>query len=218
MGEGQPRTAGRYNARMAPPVSLRERNKADRRQRIFERAMQLFEERGFQATTFDAIAHAAGVSRGTVFNYFPYKEALLIEYFGRRLEGLRQALQYRRRDEGTGPLEELFFLFDELATFVEAHRLLVLPLSYELLNPDPDRSRTAYLALPLGDLLRDVLARARLDGAVREDFSKERLARTLANVYFITVMQWAAYRQDRSVRDELRKALTLTLEGIARSG
>jgi len=199
-------------------VSLRERKKADRRQRIFDSAMGLFEARGFQATTFDAIARAAGVSRGTVFNYFPYKEALLIEYFGRRLEALRLALQRRRLEAATAPLEELFFLFDELAKFVEAHRRLVLPLSYELLNPDPDRSRAAYLALPLGDLLLDVLARARAEGSAREDFSKERLARTLANVYFITVMQWAAYRQDRSVREELRKALTLTLEGISQRG
>ncbi len=196
--------------------SLRERKKADRRQRIFECAMQLFEERGFQATTFDAIARSAGVSRGTVFNYFPYKEALLIEFFGRHLESLRRALQRRRSRDGLEPLEELYVLFEALARFVDTNRGLVLPLSYELLNPDPERSRAAYLALPLGDLLLDVLARARAAGRVREDYSRERLARMLANVYFITVMQWAAYRQDRSIRDELHKALTLTLQGIER--
>ncbi len=188
--------------------------------------MRLFEERGFQATTFTDIALAAEVSRGTVFNYFPYKEAMLIEYFGRHLEALREALARRRANAGrpvddagggpgTGPLAELAFLFDALAAFVEAHRGLVLPLSYELLNPDPERSRRAYLALPLGDLLRDVLTRARSAGTVRDDYSRERLVRTLENVYFITAMQWAAYRQDRSIREELRKALTLTLEGIA---
>lgn len=211
---------------MTSPTSLRERNKADRRQRIFDGAMRLFEERGFQATTFSDIARAADVSRGTVFNYFPYKEALLIEYFGRHLEALREALRRRRADRAGSPgrgggepgaeaLDELVFLFDALAAFVEAHRALVLPLSYELLNPDPERSRRAYLALPLGDLLRDVLSRARAAGTVRDDFSRERLARTLENVYFITTLQWAAYRQDRSIGEELRKALTLTLEGIA---
>jgi len=208
------------------PASLRERKKADRRQHIFESAMRLFEERGFQATTFSDIARAAQVSRGTVFNYFPYKEALLIEFFGKHLEVLREALARRHADDrrpveagdagpGAGPLGELAFLFDALAAFVEAHRALVLPLSYELLNPDPERSRRAYLALPLGELLRDVLTRARNAGTVRDDYSRERLARTLENAYFITAMQWAAYRQDRSIREELRKALALTLEGIA---
>jgi len=188
--------------------------------------MRLFQERGFQATTFSDIARAADVSRGTVFNYFPYKEALLIEFFGRHLESLRERLAHRRSgsgghgaDAGTEPWsgsgEELAFLFDALAAFVEAHRDLVLPLSYELLNPDPERSRRAYLALPLGEMLRDVLTRARAAGTVRDDYSRERLARTLENVYFITAMQWAAYRRDRSIREELRKALVLTLEGIA---
>lgn len=178
--------------------------------------MRLFEARGFQQTTFSDIAREAGVSRGTVFNYFPYKEALLIEYFGRHLEELRVDLDRRRASIEDDPVDELFFLFDELARFVEGHRRLILPLSYELLNPDPERSRRAYLALPLGDLLREVLTRGRSSGAVRDDYSRERLARTLANVYFITTLQWAAYRQDRSIREELRKALALTLEGIVR--
>jgi len=198
-------------------VTLRERKKADRRQRIFDAAMRLFDEKGFQEATFDAIARASGVSRGTVFNYFPYKEALLIEFFGRHLEELGRAVARRRVAEGLDPLAELYLLFDELARFVEGSRHLVLPLSYELLNPDPARSRAAYLALPLGDLLQDALARARASGLVREDFSRERLARTLANAYFITTLQWAAYRQDRSIRDELRKTLTITLEGIAQA-
>ena len=188
--------------------------------------MRLFEERGFQATTFSDIAREADVSRGTVFNYFPYKEALLIEFFGRHLESLRERLGERASGAdaaatgaagpGTSAVAELFFLFDELAAFVEAHRSLVLPLSYELLNPDPERSRRAYLALPLGELLREVLARASVAGLVRDDYSRDRLVRTLENAYFITAMQWAAYRQDRSIHDELRKALTLTLEGIVR--
>ena len=202
---------------MTSSASRRERNKADRRQRIYQSAMQLFESRGFQATTFSDIAREAGVSRGTVFNYFPYKEALLIEYFGRHLEALRSKLDRRRAEAGDDPVEELFFLFDELARFVDDHRKLVLPLSYELLNPDPERSRRAYLALPLGDLLREVLTRARSARTVRDDYSRERLARTLANAYFITTMQWAAYRQDRSITEELRKALILTLEGIVTS-
>lgn len=201
---------------MSSHASLRERKKADRRERIFSSAMQLFEERGFQRTTFSDIADAAEVSRGTVFNYFPYKEALLIEFFGRHLESLRELLARRRGERQVTPAAELYFLFDRLAAFVEAHRELVLPLSYELLNPDPERSRRAYLALPLAELLRDVLTRARTEGLVRHDYSRERLARTLENAYFITVMQWAAYRQDRSIQEELHNALTLTLEGIVR--
>lgn len=174
--------------------------------------MGLFEAHGFQATTFSEIARAARVSRGTVFNYFPYKEALLVAYFGEQLDLLGRSLA------GGGapadPLAELYELFEALARFLDGHRDLVLPLSYELLNPDPDRSRAAFLALPLSDMLKERLERARAAGRVRSDYSRERLARTLANTFFITSLEWAAYRQDRPIAEELRTALRLTLEGL----
>lgn len=36
----------------------------------------------------------------------------------------------------------------------------------------------------------------------------------IANTYFLTALQWAAYRSERSIREELRQALELTLEGV----
>lgn len=60
-----------------PPLSRRELNKLATREAIFEAAMNLFSSRGFEATTIDEIAAASGVSKGTVFNYFPTKEAIV---------------------------------------------------------------------------------------------------------------------------------------------
>lgn len=199
---------------MPTPLSARERNKTERRRHIFACAMLLFEEQGFHSTTYTEIARASGVSRGTVFNYFPFKEAILIELFAEALETVRARLERRRTVAGGSPIGEMRFVFDELADFVERRSALMLPLSYELLNPDPERSRAAYLALPLGPILRDVIGRARAAGLVRTDYSRDRLARVVANTYFITALQWAAYRQDRSVRDELRLALDLTMQGL----
>ncbi len=201
---------------MTQTLGLRERQKADRRERILQAALELINERGFPAATFDLIAERAGVSRGTVFNYFPYKESILVAYFAGELDELAHQVDERRVADPQWPAEaELEFLFGSLAEFVEGRRELILPLSYELLNPDPVRSRAAYLALPLADLLKGALRRGRSLGQVRSDYSLERLARTLANTYFITTLQWAAYRSDRSVRDELSVALALTLEGVA---
>lgn len=208
----------RYDAAVTQTLGLRERQKADRRERILNAALELIGERGFPAATFDAIAQRAAVSRGTVFNYFPYKESILVAYFAGELDELAQQVNERRTAAPAWPVEdELEYLFGRLAEFVESRRELILPLSYELLNPDPERSRAAYLALPLAELLKGSLERGRAQGRVRSDYSLERLARTLANTYFITTLQWAAYRSDRSVADELSVAVKLTLEGLAAS-
>jgi AcrR family transcriptional regulator len=52
----------------------RERKKAQTRERLQEQALRLFVERGYEATTVEQIAAAAGVSHMTFFRYFPTKE------------------------------------------------------------------------------------------------------------------------------------------------
>ncbi|HEY7874654.1 MAG TPA: TetR/AcrR family transcriptional regulator [Actinomycetota bacterium] len=48
-----------------------------RRREILDAAIELFRERGFLATPVPAIARAAGMAAGTVYLYFPSKEAIL---------------------------------------------------------------------------------------------------------------------------------------------
>src|SRR5947199_692619 len=47
------------------------------RRRILDAARQLFAYDGFDASTTRQIADAAGIASGTLFNYFPSKEAVL---------------------------------------------------------------------------------------------------------------------------------------------
>lgn len=182
-------------------------------------ALELMRERGFTAATYDLIAERAGVSRGTVFNYFPYKESILLDFAAAALGEVADRVALRREATPVwSAADEIRYVFDELGGFALQQRALILPLSYELLNPEPERSRAAYLALPLADLLRGALERGRASGSVRSDHSVERLVRTLANTFFITALQWAAYRTDRGIQAELRLALDLTLEGLLTPG
>jgi AcrR family transcriptional regulator len=63
---------------MTPPTGLRERKRAETHARIQAEAMQLFLTRGFEATTLDDIAAAAGVSRRSLFHYFTSKEEIVL--------------------------------------------------------------------------------------------------------------------------------------------
>src|SRR5438067_7984253 len=48
---------------------------------IFDAALALFIERGYEATTMRAIADRAGVSLGSSYHYFPSKEHLVLEFY-----------------------------------------------------------------------------------------------------------------------------------------
>lgn len=51
------------------------------RKQIFSSALELFRERGFDATTMQAIAAHAGVVKSAAYYYFPSKEALIQAYY-----------------------------------------------------------------------------------------------------------------------------------------
>lgn len=59
------------------PVGLRERKKAQTRRTIQEHALRLFLSQGYENTTVEEIATAAGVSHMTFFRHFPTKEAVV---------------------------------------------------------------------------------------------------------------------------------------------
>ena len=57
---------------------LRAKQKAVRHDRILEAAAELFREHGYEAVKMDAIASAADVSIGTIYNYYQNKGDLLV--------------------------------------------------------------------------------------------------------------------------------------------
>jgi AcrR family transcriptional regulator len=78
---------------------LRERKKQATRRMIADVATGLFVRRGFDAVTVAEIADAAGVSKMTVFNYFPRKEDLFLDRHADRLRELEAVVRDRPAGE-----------------------------------------------------------------------------------------------------------------------
>src|SRR3984957_2653453 len=72
------------------PQGLRERKRRETSERIIEKGLKLFVKNGYEATTLDAIAAAAGISRRTFFYYFKSKEDVLL---AARDSGFREAIR-----------------------------------------------------------------------------------------------------------------------------
>jgi len=81
------------------PKSLRQRKFEVVREALSAAAEELFLSRGFERTTAEQIAHAAGVSRRTFFRYYESKEDVLVERADRWGERLYTELAARPREE-----------------------------------------------------------------------------------------------------------------------
>src|SRR5260221_8834182 len=79
------------------------------RERILEVAQQLFARQGFDATTTRDIARDAEIGVGTLFNYFPTKEAVLGILATEAVASAHQ--EFARRNLQADSLEEELFAF-----------------------------------------------------------------------------------------------------------
>lgn len=70
---------------------LRERQKAIRHDRIIEAATRLFREQGYEAVKMEAIAAAAEVAIGTIYNYYRNKGDLLVAIVSLEVEEVLKA-------------------------------------------------------------------------------------------------------------------------------
>lgn len=73
---------------MRGQTGLRQRKKAETRQRIADAAAHLFAARGFDAVSIADVARSVDVSEQTVYNYFPAKHDLALD----RAEAIRHRL------------------------------------------------------------------------------------------------------------------------------
>lgn len=87
---------------------LRERKKRLMRQQLSDTATRMFMERGFDGVRVAEIAEACGVSEKTVFNYFPAKEALILD----RLEATMASLKVGLADPGVPPVQAVLRILD----------------------------------------------------------------------------------------------------------
>src|SRR5215813_10111501 len=75
------------------PVHDPGRRRVTSREELEETAFELFAARGFEATTVDEIAAAAGIGRRTFFRYFPSKNDIPWGAFELELERMRVRLK-----------------------------------------------------------------------------------------------------------------------------
>ena len=71
---------------------LRERKRRETLQRIAQTGLELFVVRGYEETTLDEIAAAAGISRRTFFHYFKSKDEILLAWQAGLADAVRDAV------------------------------------------------------------------------------------------------------------------------------
>lgn len=182
-------------------------------------AFCLFESYGYDVVTMEQIAQEADVAKGTLYNYFPVKEALLAHLFHKELA------------------ESIF----QLQKMLNAQTNLEAKLRY-LLHSSADwcKKRQAYLShyfrfrfmhlRALGDSSDHEANRSGIDklygslfkagqtaGELREEMSASHLATLFQYLYLGALMRWLA-SPDLDLHEEFDFIVTLFMRGASNDG
>src|ERR1700688_1327203 len=103
----------------------REQKRQETLKRIGEKGLKLFIANGYERTTLEAIAAAAGISRRTFFYYFKSKEeVLLASQGGGFLDALRPAMLEESRHQA--PLDAVRHCLLKLISRYETKESIIL--------------------------------------------------------------------------------------------
>jgi len=115
-------------------------NRDKKRSEIAQKAIEVLAKRGFQATTIQEIADAAGLGKGTIYHYFKTKEEILLvvsEQMFREMERSFGAALLRINE----PMEKLAALIEEALHVTEdLENLFIIYTELWLMNVRGDHS------------------------------------------------------------------------------
>ncbi|NUS88459.1 MAG: TetR family transcriptional regulator [Streptomyces sp.] len=191
------------------PLGLRELKKLRVRLAIQRAAVELFQERGFEAVTVAQICRAADVSRSTFFRYFPTKEdVVLLDHYDPLIS---EAIAARPRGEPpltavrrglTGEFLELFR--DDQELFMARARLVMSVPALRSRMWEGMRETEKVFATVLG----------RRSGRAPEDFEVRITAATLSAALVSSVEEWTRHGGRVGLVDLFHQALDQIESGL----
>lgn len=202
-------------------ASLREKQKAQRRELIEKAAGELFVEKGFEETAIDEIAERALVSPATVYNYYGSKGELLLALVARGEVGIEERrtsfLKLTKVESPTKLITDVIMSNVEDTLSALSKELWGHVVAYIATTTDPDVA-PKYLDTIMGGLakaIEQVIEYFVEQGKIKSDIDCTYVAYLLTRIernHFLTYL----YLDDFTLAD-FRKELQKDVEFIINS-
>ena len=198
-------------------MSLREKKKIETKNKIFEVSGRLFKEKGFENTTVDEITKEAGIAKGTFFNYFSTKEALLL-YFGEKKEELVYDLIENETMKNIPTKEKikniLICLADSCEKDKELTKLLILEhtkyMQHSCLGPDECKNSLYRLNKLVCASLEEGVG----NKDVKNSIDVKMVADIITGIHLYSLIVWLKSDGEISFSNSISEKIDMLFEGI----
>jgi AcrR family transcriptional regulator len=192
-------------------ISNRKRPRAELRDAIFSAALRLFREQGYAQTSVDEIVAAAGVAKGTFFNFFPTKLDVMKAYYA----GVDIEVAQSRRDMApAAPLDALRAYASSVEAILLREGRLMLEL-LELVMSDPAMRRMDQdSGAADADEFATFLVRVRDLGLIDPNVDPAKASSAIVDLWSGAVRAWLAHPEEGSLGRLFGERVDMLFHGL----
>lgn len=160
------------------PVPVRRGRPGHDRETVQRRAVELFIQHGYDATSIGDLARDLGVTKSAVYHHVASKEELLAAALDEALDGLSRALDAALAHPTDSPLARLRATLEESVRILVAH-LPAVTLLLRVRGNSPVEQDALRRRREIDDHLADLVRQAVDAGELRSDLPPEVVSRLL---------------------------------------
>jgi TetR/AcrR family transcriptional regulator, cholesterol catabolism regulator len=191
-------------------MGLRAEKKNKLRGRIFENAIQLFKERGFDEVTIDDIVGQLEISQATFFNYFPSKDAILHQAAEDTVGRYRDMLEQEVGSD-IPTSEKIRRLLEAMGRGIETDKRFYRTLfTRSVLHFGNVRVEGV-----LSDLSAALMREGQRRGEIDAEYDPHELSDIFIGTYYAIIMRWLHGNDDQSLVARLHRGAAIFLSGVA---
>jgi len=191
-------------------MGLRAEKKNKLRGRIFENAIQLFKERGFDEVTIDDIVGQLEISQATFFNYFPSKDAILHQAAEDTVARYRDMLEHEVGSD-IPTAEKIRRLLEAMGRGLETDKRFYRTLfTRSVLHFGNVRAERV-----LSDLSAALMREGQRRGEIGAEYDPRELSDIFIGTYYAIIMRWLHGNDDQSLVERLHRGAAIFLSGVA---
>ncbi|AND07653.1 MULTISPECIES: TetR/AcrR family transcriptional regulator [Bacillus cereus group] len=165
---------------------LRETRKKELKELIFLKAIQLFQERGYENVTVQDITTACGIAKGTFFNYFPKKENILLFLGDSQIDLWNESLKTYKNMEH--PKEKIKLVLGDLLDRFTGHGDFMKHAVFEIIKSNYLVENELKSIQQLQEGLSSIITEAKEAGTLNSQWDVNIITSTIMSTYFYTLM------------------------------
>ena len=173
------------------PAGRRERKRERTLDHLAATAFALFEAQGYESVTMEQVAAAADVAKGTLYNHFSVKEALLAHWIHAEL-AVHIPLLAAQVEAQTSFATRIWAVLNASIVWCEGHRAY-LPhyLRFRFLDiNDAALGQVGASSNGVDPLFEAAIAASQRAGELRKDLGAAHLATLFNHLYLGAMMRW----------------------------